>query len=513
MRIQCLVVTLVLAAFAALHSQTSSGGDPERSGALDRYFRALVANRHFNGNVLVSVGGRIVFERSAGYADFGTRRANTIDIAFPIASVSKLLTATAVLQLVQQNRLHLADPVAAHLPSFPYPRITIAHLLSHTSGLPPYNAFFDSVREQFPDRVLTNEDFLAGLAAKPVPLLYDPGSRGNYDNINYIVLALVLEKIGGEPYSGYIATHVLDPAGMTRTRFVPPSRQYADADRSGALSLPHLYRHLYSETPILAGSVPYIARYWRGYSFNGFADCVSTTRDLLKLDRAYREARILSASMQDLAFTPVKLTDGSEQPQGYGLGWEIEKDTSLGKVVYHSGSATGLSCVLLRDVSTGQAVVVFDNTHPNAHEIAGNFLKILNGKEVALPKKSAAVEYVRILLQQGARAARHALLSFRQDAKNFDVDEGEMNTLGYDLMGSSNPYHLPEDRHLVEALEVCRSNTELFPRSWSVYDSYGEALRNVGRLDEAVRMYEHSLELNPGSASGRKALSEMKQAR
>jgi CubicO group peptidase (beta-lactamase class C family) len=511
--VRSVAFALVLAFFPLSHSLPASTADRGRRDALDRYFRALVANRHFNGNILVAAQGQIVFERSFGYADFPARRPNTTDIAFPIASVSKVLTATAVLQLAQQNRLHLADAVANYLPSFPYPTITIGQLLSHTSGLPPYNAFFDSLREQFPDRILTNEDFLPGLAAKSVPLLYSPGSKGNYDNINYIVLALVLEKVSGESYSSYIGRHVLEPAGMTRTRFVPLSRQYADPDGSNAFSFPHLYRHLYSETPIRADSVAYVVRYWWGYAFNGFGDYVSTTHDLLRLDQAYYDGRVLPASKQELAFTPVKLTDGSEHPAGYGLGWEIEKDASLGKVVYHSGAATGLSCVLLRDLTTRQTVVVFDNTHPNAHEIASNVLKILNGKEAPIPRKSAATFYVGVLLKQGPEATRRALRSLQQNVKEFGLDEGEMNALGYDLMGSSNPYHFPEEHHLAEALEVFRTNTELFPRSWNVYDSYGEALRKAGRLDDAIRMYERSLELNPSNEGGRKALSEMKRPR
>jgi tetratricopeptide (TPR) repeat protein len=90
---------------------------------------------------------------------------------------------------------------------------------------------------------------------------------------------------------------------------------------------------------------------------------------------------------------------------------------------------------------------------------------------------------------------------------------GVCASLGYDLMEGSNPYHFPEEHHLAEALEVFRTNTELFPRSWNAYDSYGEALRKAGRVGEAIRIYERSLELNPGNEGGRKALLEMKRPR
>jgi CubicO group peptidase (beta-lactamase class C family) len=104
--------------------------------------------------------------------------------------------------------------------------------------LPPYNAFFDSLQEKFPDGVFTNADFLPGLAAKRLPLIYPPGAKGNYDNVNYIVIALVLEKVSGESYRSNIDKHILKPAGMTRTRFMPLSYQYTVLKSSGAFSYP-----------------------------------------------------------------------------------------------------------------------------------------------------------------------------------------------------------------------------------------------------------------------------------
>jgi CubicO group peptidase (beta-lactamase class C family) len=476
---------------------------------LDRYFRVLAANQGFNGNVLAAEHGKIVFERSFGYSDFSEHRLNRKGISFPIASVSKLLTATAILQLVQQDRIQLADPVVKYLPTFPFAEITIRHLLSHTSGLPPYNAFFASLQEKSPDRVFTNVDILPQLNAKRLPLIYPPGSKGNYDNINYIVLALIIEKVSGELYRGYIDEHILKPAGMTHTRFMPLSYQYAELKSSGNFSFPHIHPHMYSDTAVRANTVPYVVSYWHAYAFTGFGDYVSTTHDLLKLDQAYYGASLLSKSIRDTAFTPIKLNDGSENPEGFGLGWEMEKDQSQGKIVYHGGAATGLSCILLRNITKQQTIILFDNDHSNAHQIADGALKIMNGESIPRPRKSGAKLYVQRLLRDGPDPARHTLQALRTNTTDYELDEDEMNSIGYDLMGDSNVYHLPEEHHLSEALEVFRTNTELFPQSWNVYDSYGEALRKAGRTDEAIQMYERSLQLNRSNESARKALSEM----
>ena len=503
------IYALVLALMLLPESPTSYAIAQGRVQDLYQYFRLLAANQDSNGVVLVAERGKIVFERSFGYSDFSEHRLNRKDSSFPIASVSKLLTATAILQLVQQDRLQAADPVVKYLPTFPYPEITIRHLLSHTSGSPPYNAFFDSLREKAPDRVFTNADFLPGLDAKRLPLIYARGAKGNYDNINYIVLALVLEKVSGESYRSYIDEHILKPAGMTRTRFMPLSYQYAGLRSWDAFSYPHIYPHLWSDVPLRGNTVPYVVSYWRAYAFTGFGDYVSTTHDLLKLDQAYYGGSLLSKSIQDTAFTPIKLNDGSEDPEGFGLGWEMEKDQSQGKIVYHSGAATGLSCILLRNITKRQTIILFDNTHSDAHQVADRALKIVNGESVPRPRKSGAKSYVQALLRDGPERARNTLQTLRTNTTDYELDEDEMNSFGYDLMGDSNVYHLPEEHHLAEALEVFKTNMDLFPQSWNVYDSYGEALRKAGRTPEAIQMYERSLQLNGSNKSAIKALSEM----
>ena len=172
--------------------------------AIDAFFTALAKNQQFSGNILVIEKNKIVYEKSFGYTDYTTQSPITPGITFPIASITKILTATAILQLSEKGRLAITDPVTQYLPEFPYPAITLKHLLSHTSGLPPYNAFFDKYRKENPAKIFTNKDFIHGMLANKQPLIYQPGEKGNYDNINFIVLALVVEKVSGMDYKNYI---------------------------------------------------------------------------------------------------------------------------------------------------------------------------------------------------------------------------------------------------------------------------------------------------------------------
>ncbi|MDP9955463.1 CubicO group peptidase (beta-lactamase class C family) [Epilithonimonas hungarica] len=472
---------------------------------IDDYFNTLVKNQQFSGNVLVIDNNEVVYERSFGFSDHTTKAPNTPEITFPIASISKIFTATAILQLKEKGLLKITDPVTKYLPEFPYSEITIRHLLSHTSGLPPYNAFFDKEKKQNPDKVFTNKDFLPGVIANKQPLVYQPGEKGNYDNINYLILALIVEKVSGTSYEKYIEKNILKPAGMKETVLFPLPEQFNRAEIKN-YAFPHVYLHLYDEDPVRSSSIPYVKEYWRSYGFRGFADYVSTIRDLWMFDKALYNNTLLKQETLEEAFVPVKLNNGKNNPDEFGLGWEIEKDSTMGKLVYHSGAAMGLSSNILRNVTKHQTVILFDNAHFNAHENATKVMMLLNSKKVETPKKSIAKIYGNILYNKGATEARETLESLRKDTLNYYLSENEMNALGYDFMGNNNPYHLPEKHFYKQAIESFKTNTDLFPNSWNTYDSYAEALLESGQKEEAVKMYQKSIDLNPDNKNGRKVL-------
>jgi CubicO group peptidase (beta-lactamase class C family) len=476
---------------------------------LDAFFKRLEKTRQFSGNVLVAKDGKIVYRGSFGYADYKERLPNQPTTAFPIASMSKTLTATAILQLAEQGKLAVTDPVSRYLTGFPYPEVTIRHLLSHTSGLPPYNTFFKPILAKDPGKVFTNADFLPAAMANKPAVIYAPGSSGNYDNVNYLVLALIIEKVSGEVYSSYIQEHILKPAGMTHTRFMALSDQF-NSDTLRNYAFPHIYASQSDEFPIRANTVPYIREYWGRYAVTGFGDYISTVDDLLLYDQAFYDGRLLKAQTLKKIFEPVRLNDGKLHPQLFGLGWEIEADSSQGKSVYHSGSATGLSSVIIRNIDRHQTVILFDNAHYNAHETGDQAMKLLNGQPVPLPKYSIARLYAISLKKHGAEKAKSLLQKLKRDTVNYLLSEEEMNQLGYDFLGTDNPYHLPE-RHLYpEALTTLKLNTELFPSSWNAFDSYGEVLLKAGQRDKAAAMYERSLQLNPKNEGGKKALETIR---
>ncbi len=306
-------------------------GKAQPAKELAAYFTSLAQTHGFNGNVLIAENGVVLYKKSFGYAYLAPKRLNTDASVFTIASITKTFTATAILQLAEQGKLSPNDPVKQYLPEFPYPTITIRHLLSHTSGLPSYGELFDSVRLAHPDTVFTNKDVLPRYALLKPALKYAPGTDGDYQNINFIFLAILIERVTGTPFQQYIKSFVFRPAGLTHTIFPTFAFYHYTSQEKQNLSISYRRPHRYSDALERPDSVAFVSRYWHNYNFNGFGELLSTTDDLLKYDQALYNGALLTQETLNKAFIPVRLNNGNINPVGNGLGWQIEKDSTLGK--------------------------------------------------------------------------------------------------------------------------------------------------------------------------------------
>ena len=241
---------------------------------LDAYFSSLFKNGQFNGNVLIAQEGQILYERSFGLADLSTRRKITNESSFPIASITKTFTATAILQLKQQGKLELEDKVSKFLPEFPYPKVTIKQLLSHTAGLPIYDSLFYSFIPKHPDTVFTNKDLIPAFLSSKAPLIFKSGEDFSYNNVNYNILALVIEKLSGLSYGAYLNEYIFKPLGMKNTSL---SNFFSREDKN--LSKRYNYKYPYSENLQLVDTAAEF-QIINSFNFQGHGDLISTTHDL-----------------------------------------------------------------------------------------------------------------------------------------------------------------------------------------------------------------------------------------
>ena len=488
----------------------SGAGQNKLAGRLDSFFTSLCNYKEINGNVLVARDGNIVFKHSFGFADFNNKKPIKDTSGFTLASVSKVFTAAAILQLRDRGKLQLSDFFVTYFPGFPYPGITIRHLLSHTSGLPDYELYEEQINEH-PDKIFTNDDLLPSLKMWNKPLRFKPGEQWSYSNTNFCLLALLVEKLSKLKFQQYLYKYIFIPAKMNHTYFSTDYKNMPNNNKVNNYEHPFLYSFKWQ-------NVDSIKRYrWRLYNASGFVgqgNIITTTGDMMQFDDALYSGKILKLSTLDEAFSPTKLNNGLNcnadigiGRASYGLGWFIQDDTTMGKIVWHTGGQPGAVSIFLRNITKKQMVIMFDNAfHTSLFANAFNAMALLNNQAVHFKKISLARDYGTALAEKGIDPAFCRLQELQADSLHYYISEDDMNELGLRLL-----YEATFDGHNILALEVLKLNILLFPKSFNTYDSYGEALAKAGKKEEAIFMYKKSIELNSGNEGGKKALEELQK--
>lgn len=277
---------------------------------------SLLGRGHFNGSVLVAKDGQVLFEKYYGYANPRVRKDSLTEHSpTHLASVSKTLTAAAILKLWQDGKLDIHDPVSKYLPQFPSPDVTIKTLLNHRSGLPNYVHFMDQLGWNR-SRFVTNQDVLQFLIDHRKQIAIGPADRHfSYSNTNYALLALIIEKVSGLPYPRFMQQEVFKPLGMNDT--------YVFTAADSARSIGSYY---YSGRPYPFDFLDYVY---------GDKNIYSTVRDLFAFDQALEQGSFLRKDIQDSAYTPYSF----EKPgiHNYGLGWRMYDRKNGKKLIYHNG--------------------------------------------------------------------------------------------------------------------------------------------------------------------------------
>jgi CubicO group peptidase (beta-lactamase class C family) len=348
---------LTLAAVGLLAVSASADDLPSR---LATYMDAVAKEEKFSGSVLVAKGGEVLLARGYGLANAEHGVPNSPETKFRLGSITKQFTATAILILQDAGKLKVEDPISKHLPDAPtaWEKVTIHHLLTHTSGIPSYTD--DPSYGKAMTKAETVESMIARFRDKP--LEFEPGSKFHYDNSGYFLLGAIIEKVSGKPYETFLKEAIFEPLGMANTGYdrhetVLPGRA-SGYDRRGEGLV---------NTPYLDMSQPYAA-----------GSLYSTVGDLLKWDRALKAGKPVSKDAMVAMFTPFK--------DHYAYGWSIG-DQKGHRRIGHGGGINGFMTDFERFPDDDVCVVVLCNVVPaNPAKVSGNLAGIVFGETVALPK-------------------------------------------------------------------------------------------------------------------------------
>ncbi|HXA00785.1 MAG TPA: serine hydrolase domain-containing protein [Cytophagaceae bacterium] len=301
--------------------------------------------KDFNGAVLVSEKGRIIYDTAIGFSDFQTRTRLNLHSSFHLASVSKQFTAMGIMMLEEAGKLSYDDPAVKFIPKLPYKEITIRQLLNHTSGLPNitnylpnFLSFWDSCE------IAGNEDIVYVLNKNKPSLQFKPGTRFSYNNTGYILLGLIVEKVSGMPFDKFITERIFKPLHMDDSRVYSminncevPNRVYGFSHYRGG--------HSPDENDIRNGLV-------------GEKGVYSSVIDLYKWDQALYTDVLVSQKTIKEAFDHGQVNSGRKI--NYGFGWRKAKTHD--DIVYHFGHWRGFKACIIRFTNEKNLIVILNNT-------------------------------------------------------------------------------------------------------------------------------------------------------
>jgi CubicO group peptidase (beta-lactamase class C family) len=338
-------------------------------------YQTLLGNKGFSGQILIAKNGEVIFEDYKGYSNYSDKTAILPETPIHLASISKTFTGMAALKLWEEEKLDLKAPVTKYFASFPYKEVTIEQLLSHRSGLPDYTYFMEPnkyktvkvknkrgrwvkklklIKAETPFRqgLYNNQDVLDYMVTKrPAPAAM-PNRVFKYCNTNFVVLALIIEKITGQDFPTYMAETIFKPLKMENT--------YVFSAKS-----------IDKYTPSYnARMVPYkIEKYDCIY---GDKNIYSTARDMYLWDKALTEGSYVKESTLEMAYQPQSPIN--KYHHNYGLGWRILAKPNEERLVYHNGWWHGNNTVFTRLISESATIIILGNKFNKS---------IYKGKEIA----------------------------------------------------------------------------------------------------------------------------------
>lgn len=363
----------VVAGGLALAMAGAAAAQGPDEGALVRRIDSVVAEamtrtRTPGMSVAVQQGATVILARGYGMADLESSAPATASTVYRLGSVTKQFTALAIMQLVEAGKVRLDDEITRHLPDFPIQghRVTVHHLLTHTSGIRNYTALGPRFWQEASRLDLTDSQMVA--LFKDLPFDFAPGAKWSYSNSGYFLLGMIIEKASGLAYRQYLQERILTPLGLSATSYcdeapIIPGRAQGYEIAKGQVVNDGI---ISMNTPGAAGAM------------------CSTVLDLLKWQRALAEHRLISKASTERMATVATLNDGQATTYGYGLGaGDLEGHRRIG----HGGGINGFITQLDYYPDDDVTVVVLGNLGgAPSGEVAGKVARVALGIPLPAPK-------------------------------------------------------------------------------------------------------------------------------
>jgi CubicO group peptidase (beta-lactamase class C family) len=346
---------LLLVFFTATAQQQPQ---PDPVPRMEQIVQSFAGNHAFMGSVLVARDGKTLLDKGYGFANLEWQIANTPATKFRLGSITKQFTAASILLLEERGKLKTDDPVKKYMPDAPaaWDKITIFHLLTHTSGIPSFTGFPDYHKREW--ETMTPQQLVDWFRDKP--LEFEPGTKWNYSNSGYVLLGYLIEKISGQSYAGFVQENIFTPLGMKDSGYDSNSAiiERRAAGYSPGKNGPENAGFINMTIPLSAGGL------------------YSTTDDLLRWEQGLFGGKLLSPASLAKMTTPFK--------EDYAFGLEVSVHNGH-KTISHDGGIQGFNTSLTYYPDDKCVVAVLANLNgPAAGQIASALGKVAHGEKVVL---------------------------------------------------------------------------------------------------------------------------------
>jgi CubicO group peptidase (beta-lactamase class C family) len=447
---------------------------------LGAHLAHLARDEGLSGVVLVGKNGRPVFQRAYGQSNRADGIANRVDTKFNMASMGKMITAVAVLQLAEKGKIaSLQDKVGRYLPNYPNKAVrdgvTIAQLLTHTSGM---GNFWDRLADKSKDRFVTLSDYLPLFADEK--LQFEPGKGFAYSNNGYTVLGLIIEAVSGQNYFDYVRHNIYRPSGMTDTDAVELDKPVAhmatgysrSADRPGQF-VSNFY------------TLPY-----KGSAAGG---SYTTAADMLRFANALTHNRLLTREDTN-ALTLDRVAYGTRR---YGYGITVETVNGH-RIIGHGGGNAGVADELLIFTDLGYTVVILTNGDVENFWDVENFVKReLTGPSPATKSFDFTEKLIDAVERSGFDAGAKLLAG---STALRAIRGGLMEQIGYKLLWQDK---------VDQGVNMFRLYVLADPKAAYAYLGLGAAEERAGDKPGAIAAYTKYLVLEPDDKDVRAKLPKL----
>ena len=429
--------------------------------------KILEKENNLSGVVLIAKDGKPIYREAFGFSNLPDRVKNKPDTKFNLASINKMFTAIAIMQLVESGKISLQDKVGKHLTDYPNKAVadsvTIHQLLTHTSGMRSFWEDYDKLAKV---NFKTVSDYLPLFVDKK--LAFAPGSDFYYSNSGYMVLGLIIEKLSGQNYFDYVKEHIYRPAKMINTDAYELDNAIPNLATGYTMSL---------EEP----------GQWKNNTFlnptkgTPAGGGYSTVDDLLNFANALQSNILLSKENTTLCTSgKVKFREGM-----YGYGFE-ETIVNGHRIFGHTGGHDGVASEIMIYPDLGYTAVILTNGEVENYWEASNLIKKqLVGSSQSIDNFFYTKDIIKTVYNKGYEAG---IKEIELNSKKYSLRENLIERYAYKFLF---------EKKTNQAIDLFKLNLHFFPNSTNGYYYISEAYRVSGQKEKAIEYLKLYLEKEP----------------